>query len=54
MKCTFKHHDLQMVGLKLYTNLSDSHQLEVVGRSSETQCLEINPVCLASLHLTGH
>ena len=33
----FKHKDLQMFGRKIKKNMTNFHQLEVVGRVSETQ-----------------
>ena len=36
IKCVFKHHNLNMLGLKK-TNTSNLHPLEVVDRDSETQ-----------------
>ena len=36
-KGVFKHQDLQMFGLQIYTNMSNFHPLEVVGRGSEIQ-----------------
>ena len=37
MKWVFKHDDLQMFDLLIWSNMSNFYQLEVVGRDGETQ-----------------